>query len=109
MGKNKALLLPQIERKLQAVGGQIKLARLRRGLTAQEVAEKAAVGRSTITQIEKGSPSVSMGMYLAVLNALGLSDDILYLAKDDVMGRTFQDLNLKTPRRIKKNKCNRQG
>ncbi len=103
MGKNKALLLPQVERKLQVVGGQIKLARLRRGLTAQEVAEKAAVGRSTITQIEKGSPSVSMGMYLAVLNALGLSDDILYLAKDDVMGRTFQDLNLKTPRRIKKN------
>ena len=103
MGKNKALLLPQVERKLQTVGGQIKLARLRRGLTAQEVAEKAAVGRSTITQIEKGSPSVSMGMYLAVLNVLGLSDDILYLAKDDVMGRTFQDLNLKTPRRIKKN------
>ena len=103
MGKNKALLLPKVERKLQTVGGQIKLARLRRGLTAQEMAEKAAVGRSTITQIEKGSPSVSMGMYLAVLNALGLSDDILYIARDDVMGRTFQDLNLKTPRRVKKN------
>ena len=103
MGKNKALLLPKVERKLQIVGGQIKLARLRRGWTAQEIAEKAAVGRSTITQIEKGSPSVSMGMYLAVLTALGLSDDILLLAKDDVMGRTFQDLNLKTPRRIKKN------
>ena len=103
MGKNKALLFPQVERKLQIVGSQIKLARLRRGWTAQEIAEKASVGRSTITQIEKGSPSVSMGMYLAVLNALGLSDDILCLAKDDIMGRTFQDLNLKTPRRIKKN------
>lgn len=103
MGKNKALLLPKIERKLQVAGGQIKLARLRRGWTAQEIAEKAAVGRSTVTQIEKGSPSVSMGMYLAVLNALGLSDDILLLAKDDVMGRTYQDLNLKTPRRSKRN------
>ena len=103
MGKNKALLLPQVERKLQIVGSQIKLARLRRGLMAQEIAEKASIGRSTITQKEKGSPSVSMGMYLAVLNALGLSDDILCLAKDDIMGRTFQDLNLKTPRRIKKN------
>ena len=41
-------------------------------------------------------------MYLAVLNALGLSDDILLLAKDDVMGKRFQDLNLKTPRRLKR-------
>ena len=43
-----------------------------------------------------------MGMYLAVLNALGLQDDILFLAKDDELGRTIQDLDLKTPRRVKK-------
>ena len=103
MGKNKALLLPKTEKKLQIVGNQIKYVRLRRGWTAQEIAEKAAVGRSTVTQIEKGSPSVSMGMYLAVLNALGLEDDILLLAHDDVMGRTYQDLNLKIPRRVRKN------
>lgn len=102
MGKNKALLLPKVESKLRTVGGQIRLARLRRGWTAQEIAEKAAVGRSTVVNIEKGSPSVSMGMYLAVLNALGLSDDILLLAKDDVMGRTLQDLKLKTPRRVRR-------
>ena len=102
MGKNKVLLLPKVEEKLRTVGGQIKLARLRRGWTAQEVAEKAAIGRSTVVHIEKGSPSVSMGMYLAVLNVLGLSDDILLIARDDVMGRTFQDLKLKTPRRVRK-------
>ena len=102
MGKKKALLLPKTAKLLQTVGGQIKLARLRRGWTAQEIAEKAAVGRSTVVQIEKGSPSVSMGMYLAVLNALGLQEDILLIARDDVMGRTFQDLNLKTPRRVRK-------
>lgn len=44
-----------------------------------------------------------MGMYLAVLNVLGLEDDILLLARDDVMGRTYQDLNLKIPRRSRKN------
>lgn len=103
MGRNKALLLPKTAKKLQTVGNQIKYARLRRGWTAQEIAEKAAVGRSTVTQIEKGSPSVSMGMYLAVLNVLGLEDDILLLARDDVMGRTYQDLNLKIPRRSRKN------
>lgn len=103
MGRKKAVLLPKLERKLKIVGEQIKLARLRRGWTAEEIAEKAYVGRSTVTEIEKGSPSVSMGMYLAVLNALSLEDDILLLARDDEMGRTFQDLKLKIPRRSKKN------
>ena len=103
MGRRKALLQPKLEKKLQTVGGQIKLARLRRGWTAEEIAEKAFVARSTITQIEKGSPSVSIGMYLAVLNSLGLQADILLLAKDDVLGRTYQDLNLKIPRSSRKN------
>ncbi len=101
MGKNKAVLFPQTAKKLRTTGGQIKLARLRRHLTAQEVADKAGIARTTVIEIEKGSPSVAMGFYLAVLNALGLQDDILLLAKDDVMGRTYQDLNLKIPRRAK--------
>lgn len=102
MGKRKALLFPQTAKKLKTVGEQIKLARLRRHLTAENVAEKARLGRTTVVQIEKGSPSVSMGMYLAVLDALGLQDDILLLAKDDVLGRTIQDLEIKIPRRVKK-------
>ncbi|MBE6004532.1 MAG: helix-turn-helix domain-containing protein [Lachnospiraceae bacterium] len=102
MGKRKALLFPKTAKKLQTVGEQIKLARLRRHLTAEDVAERARVGRSTVVEIEKGSPSVSMGMYLAVLNALGLQDDILLLAKDDELGRAIQDLEIKTPRRVRK-------
>ncbi|SEK65506.1 MULTISPECIES: helix-turn-helix domain-containing protein [unclassified Butyrivibrio] len=102
MGRRTALLLPKTQKKLQTVGEQIKLARLRRHLTAEDVAERARVGRSTVVQIEKGSPSVSMGMYLAVLNVLGLSDDILLIAKDDVLGRTIQDLDIKVPRRVRK-------
>ncbi len=101
MGLKKAILFPQTEKKLRLVGEQIKLARLRRKLPVQEVADRAAIGRSTVIAIEKGSPSVSMGFYLAVLNVLGLQDDILYIARDDVLGRTYQDLNLKTPRRIR--------
>ena len=101
MGKGKAVLFPQTAKKLRTVGQQIKLARLRRKMTAEDVAERAGISRSTVGQIEKGSPSVSMGMYLAVLNALALQDDILYLAKDDVLGRTYQDLDLKIPKRTR--------
>ena len=101
MARKKAVLFPQTEKKLRQVGEQIKLARLRRHLTEQAVADKAGIGRSTVVQVEKGSPSVSMGFYLAVLNALGLQDDILLLAKDDVLGRTYQDLDLKIPRRVR--------
>lgn len=41
------------------------------------------------------SPSVAMGIYAAVLHALNNMDkDLLLVAKDDVMGRRMQDLNL---------------
>ncbi len=102
MGRRTPLVYPQAQKKLKIVGEQIKLARLRRHLTEQDVAERARVGRTSVMQVEKGSPSVSMGIYLAILSVLGLQDDILLLARDDVMGRTYQDLELKIPRRGKK-------
>ena len=43
----------------------------------------------TVMRVEKGTPTVSMGIYLRVLFALGLDESILYLAKDDEMGRTL--------------------
>ena len=46
-------------------------------------------------RVEKGTPTVSMGIYLRVLFALGLDESILYLAKEDEIGRTLQDLDLK--------------
>lgn len=76
------------------MGENIKLARKRRKLTASQVAERAAVNRSTLVEIEKGSPSVSMGAYFNTLRVLGLQNDILKLAADDEYGRKLQDLTL---------------
>ena len=51
-------------------------------------------------QYEKGSPSVAIGIYAAVLHALNNMDkDLLLVAKDDAMGRRMQDLNLLTRKR----------
>ena len=56
----------------------------------------------TVSRIEKGAPTVAIGIYLRVLYALQLDDDILLLAKKDEMGRALQDLALKHRERASK-------
>jgi len=97
MEKRNTLLLPKQAKILASFGENIKLARLRRNLTAEQVAERANLCRRTLVSIEKGLPSVAMGSYLQVLFVLGLSDDILKVAKDDEFGRKLQDAKLISP------------
>ena len=67
---------------MQIVGEQIKLARLHHNLSVAQIAERATCSPLTVSRIEKGAPTVSVGIYLRVLYALQLEDDILLLAKD---------------------------
>ncbi len=100
MKKTSYNLLPQTEDILKTLGEQIKLARLRRNLSVELVAERAGISRTTLWNVEKGSPSVAIGIYAAVLHALNRMDkDLLLVAKDDAMGRKMQDLNLITRKR----------
>lgn len=92
----------KLEQKMQTVGGQIKLARLRRNLSIAQIAERAMVSELTVSRVEKGLPTVSVGIFMRVLYALQLDDDILWLAKDDAMGKALQDLGLKTRKRAAK-------
>ena len=68
-------ILPGTEEILTTMGEQIKLARLRRSLSAELVAERAGISRSSLWKVEKGDPSV------------------------DELGRQLQDLNLITKKR----------
>ncbi len=93
-------LLPMTEDILKQMGEQIKLARLRRNLSVELVAERAGISRATLWKVEQGTPSVAMGIYAAVLHALNNMDkDLLLVAKDDAMGRKMQDLELVTRKR----------
>jgi len=100
---SKANWLPrQLEDYLQVVGEQFRLARLRRNLTIEQIAERAQCSRLTVAKLEKGLPTVSLGVVLRVLYALQLDSDILLLAKDDMLGRNIQDIELKNRKRASK-------
>ena len=102
MAKKKVKLLPNTQKKLTQMGTQIKLARLRRHLSVQLVAERAGISRATLWSVEKGSPSVAIGIYASVLVSIGLSEDLLSLAKDDELGKKLQDLDLPVRKRAQK-------
>ena len=95
MEKRNIVLLPKTIEILSQMGEQIKMARLRRKLSAELIAERAGVSRTTLWSVEKGSPSVAIGAYAAILHALNnMDNDLLLVAKDDELGRKLQDLSL---------------
>ena len=98
-------IVPATENILKTMGGQIKLARLRRDLSAELVAERAGISRASLWKVESGNPAVAIGIYAAVLHALGNMDrDLALVAKDDEMGRQMQDLNFMTRKRASRRK-----
>ena len=109
MSKRTVVVMPKTREILEQMGEQIRLARLRRKLSAHLVAERAGISRQTLTVIEKGTPTVAIGAYAAVLHALNnLDNDFLLVAKDDELGRKLQDLDLPARKRAPK-KGNHHG
>ena len=110
MGRNKVILLPKMRRILEELGKNIKMARLRRKLSAEQVAERANVTRYVIGQIEKGAPAVSIGVCAQVLFVLGMEGDLARIAGEDPLGRKLQDVNLNVKERApKRDKANGKG
>ena len=83
-----------LAQQLQLMGEQIMLARRRRHLSMQDIADRATVSRLTVSKVEHGDPTVSMGIYARVLFALNLEKDLSLLAADDALGRQLQDAEL---------------
>lgn len=89
---------------LEQLGENIRLARLRRKLSSKSVAERAGISVSTMSNVEKGIPGVSIGTYLQVLSVLQLAEDILLIAHKDPLGRRLQDSTLLGRKRAPKQK-----
>jgi transcriptional regulator with XRE-family HTH domain len=113
MKKRNTILLPRAQKTISVLGENIKLARLRRKISAEQVAERANISRPTLVSIEKGNHNVTIGAYVKVLSVLGLENDIIQVAKDDILGRKLQDAKLfikkRAPKKSFKNQKGKTG
>lgn len=94
MGRSKVILYPQVQKRLEDLGYRIKLARLRRKISIETVANRAKVSRKSVWEVEKGSPSVAIGIYINVFMAIGQLGEIDKILADDPLGRILQDDDL---------------
>lgn len=85
-----------VRRALRKLGGDISAARRRRRISVKLMAERAFVGRNTITRVEKGDPGVSIGIYATVLFVLGMAERLAILAdiSGDDVGRMLDEERL---------------
>jgi len=97
MANTTAPLLPATNRLLQEIGERLRLARLRRRLQAKQVAERAGMTTMTLRAIERGSPGVTIGAYVSVMQVLQLERGLSTLAQDDPLGRQLQDKAIESP------------
>jgi DNA-binding XRE family transcriptional regulator len=98
------VLPPKIRRSLKKIGADIALARRKRHLTTQMMAERLGISKSTYGRVEKGDPTVSMGVYAMSLFVLGFGDALGDLVDP---GRDHQGLLLdaeRLPKRVRPKK-----
>jgi transcriptional regulator with XRE-family HTH domain len=94
MAQKIAPLLPSTDELLRQFSDRLHLARLRRRLTAKQVAERAGMAPMTLRSLERGGSGVTMGAYLAVMQVLGIEKDLNLLGQLDIVGRALQDARL---------------
>src|SRR3984957_8901767 len=76
-----------VRRALRKLGSDIRDSRRRRRLPMAVVADRAFTSRPTLQRVEAGDASVGIGIYAAVLQALGLLDglgDVADISRDSV-------------------------
>jgi transcriptional regulator with XRE-family HTH domain len=90
---------------LADLGERLKLARLRRRLTAKQVAERTGMSVMTLRSLESGGSGVTISAYLSVMHVLGLEQDLNSVASVDQVGHHLQDAQMtqaKAPRAKKR-------
>ena len=108
MTRKTVILLPATQQALEKMGANIKKARLRRNMCAELLAERAGISTDTLSSIEKGAPTVSIGAYAAVLAVLELDNDLELIALDEEGKKQFWEQNLQRRERATRKKGEKQ-
>jgi transcriptional regulator with XRE-family HTH domain len=92
INKLSTALPAEVERILVQLGRHIRIARLRRKLRLEDLAERVGISRYLMSDIEKGKPTTTIAAYIAALWALGLSDAMFDIADPDrdLEGKTLE-------------------
>lgn len=93
--------LPRATRQaLAKLGEDIAIARKKRRISTISMAERAFISRGTLYKLERGDPSVSMGVYATVLTILGLVENLGQVAdrREDLLGLDIDEDHL--PKKI---------
>ena len=106
MARKTVTLLPGTQHALEKAGANMKNARLRRNIRAELLAERAGISVDTLSAIEKGVSTVSIGAYAAVLAVLKLDNDLEMIALDEEGKKQFKEYTLKKRERATKKKNN---
>ena len=98
------VLPAQVRRSLTKFGADIAVARRKRKLTVAMMAERIGVSANTYIRVEKGNPSVSLGVYAMALFALGLGAVFNELVdpKTDDQGLLLEEQRLPQRVRVKR-------
>lgn len=88
---------------LKELGEQIRLARKRRLWTIAELSKKIGVSSPTIIALEKGEPTVSVGVLVSALWILGLEAELRSLTNpNDIEG--IKLMNTRLPKKVRTRK-----
>ena len=89
--KNTLIVAPPypVEQALKRLGANLRTARLRRNLTIEDVAEKIGTGPRPVSDAERGKPSTSVAVYIALLWAYDLLEHM-----SDVANPAFDEEGL---------------
>jgi transcriptional regulator with XRE-family HTH domain len=99
--RKKTMLFKGAASALEKMGENVRLARLRRGWSQEQLAKRANTTRKTVEKIEAGIPAVGMGYYIAVIDIMKGTEDIAKVLLIDEVGRKLDDLRLNEKERVR--------
>ena len=102
MGRRTVKITAKTEFVIFKMGTRIKKARLRRNIMAEKLAEQVGISKGTLSAIEQGVPTVSIGAYAEVLSALDMVNDLNSIAVDIEGKKKYEDVQLRQRKRATK-------